>query len=387
MKFQFFHLMPWDTFPTESPEWPVSNKDFDPVIGTNLYETYINTMAFAEECDFDAVGCNEHHYSPFGLMSNANLIGAALTQRTKNIKLAMTGSLVPILNPIRVAEEYSMIDVMSGGRLMAGLLRGIPHEYVAYNISPDESRSRLEEATKLILKAWTEPEPFGWEGKYYKFRAISIWPKPRQKPYPTIIMSASNKESAKSAARNRATMGLALIPDLKSAKELIDIYMETAVISGWQPTPENILVGLNTCISEDTDQAINELSKGTAYFGKVLMGGPRTAQKIVLQKSRYFDSEDVNKVFMNRLKTVKKRSLAESIDAGVILCGNPDEVISQIKNVQNELGCGWINMNMKIGNLSNKSVTRSMKLFKKYIRPVFPKTSNSSNNIAEQAAE
>ena len=385
MKFQFFHLMPWDTFPTESPEWPVGNKDFDPVIGSDLYETYINTMAFAEECEFDAVGCNEHHYSPFGLMTNANLIGAALTQRTKNIKLAMTGSLVPILNPIRVAEEYAMIDVMSGGRLMAGILRGIPHEYVAYNVSPDESRQRLEEATSLILKTWTEPEPFGWEGKFYKFRAISIWPKPYQKPYPTIIMSASNKESAKSAARNYATMGLALIPDLKSAKELIDIYMETAIQSGWQPTSENILVGLNTCISENAQEAKEELAKGTAYFGKVLMGGPRTAQKIVLQKSRYFSSKEENKVFMNRLKAVKQRTLEESIDAGVILCGNPDDVISQIKNVQNQLGCGWINMNMKIGNLPNESVYRSMKLFKKHIRPIFPKQ-NTIETHSEFAA-
>ena len=74
MKFQFFHLMPWDSFPKEEPEWPVSNRNFDPVEGTEIYQTYIDTMAYAEECGFDAAGCNEHHFSPFGLMSNANLI-------------------------------------------------------------------------------------------------------------------------------------------------------------------------------------------------------------------------------------------------------------------------------------------------------------------------
>ena len=114
------------------------------------------------------------------------------------------------------------------------------------------------------------------------------------------------------------------------------------------------------------------------------MGGPRTAQKIVLQKSRYFSSEEENKVFMNRLKTVKQRTLEESIDAGVILCGNPNDVVSQIKNVQNELGCGLININMKIGNLPNEGVYRSMKLFKEYVRPVFPKqkTSDAERVIA-----
>ena len=104
MKFLFFHLMPWDSYPKEGPEWPVSNRDFDPVKGTEVYQTYIDTMAYAEDCGFDAVGCNEHHFSPFGLMSNPNLIGSALIQRTKTIKLAMVGSLVPLLNPIRVAE-------------------------------------------------------------------------------------------------------------------------------------------------------------------------------------------------------------------------------------------------------------------------------------------
>ena len=114
-------------------------------------------MAFAEQCGFDWVGCNEHHFSPYGLMANCNLIGAALSQRTSTIKLAMLGNLIPLLNPIRVAEEYAMIDVMSGGRLIAGMIRGVPHEYIAYNIVPDESRERLREAAALIVKAGPSP--------------------------------------------------------------------------------------------------------------------------------------------------------------------------------------------------------------------------------------
>jgi alkanesulfonate monooxygenase SsuD/methylene tetrahydromethanopterin reductase-like flavin-dependent oxidoreductase (luciferase family) len=81
----------------------------------------------------------------------------------------MLGNLIPLLNPIRVAEEYAMIDVMSGGRLIAGMIRGVPHEYIAYNVVPDESRERLREAAALIVKCWTEPEPFGWEGEFYQY--------------------------------------------------------------------------------------------------------------------------------------------------------------------------------------------------------------------------
>ncbi len=85
----------------------------------------------------------------------------------------LLGANVPILNPIRVAEEMAMLDTMSGGRVVAGMLRGTANEYVTYNINPAESRGRFEEALQLIKMAWTETEPFGWQGRYYQYRTIS----------------------------------------------------------------------------------------------------------------------------------------------------------------------------------------------------------------------
>ncbi len=127
MKFSFFHLMPWTELEEPPTEWPVSNRSFKPERAKELYDTYTEAMTYAEQCGFDWVGCNEHHYSPYGLMANCNLVGASLAYRTKSIGIAMLGNLVPLLNPIRVAEEYAMIDIMSGGRLIAGFVRGIPH--------------------------------------------------------------------------------------------------------------------------------------------------------------------------------------------------------------------------------------------------------------------
>jgi len=176
MLFNFFHLMPWPHLDEAPTSWPVSNKTFDAQKARELYKTYIDAMAYAEQCGFDWVGCNEHHFSPYGLMSNCNLIGSVLADRTKTIKLGMLGNLVPLLNPVRVAEEYAMLDVMSGGRLIAGFMRGIPHEYRAYNVDPDESHERLDEAARLIVKCWTLDEPFNWEGRHYRFPAVSIWP-------------------------------------------------------------------------------------------------------------------------------------------------------------------------------------------------------------------
>lgn len=367
MKFLFFHLMPWDTFPKEGPEWPVSNRDFDPVQGTETYRTYIDTMAYAEDCGFDAVGCNEHHFSPFGLMSNANLIGSALIQRTRRVKLAMVGSLVPLLNPIRVAEEYAMLDVMSGGRVIAGLLRGIPHEYVAYNIPPDQSHGRLSEAIDLIVKAWTEPEPFGWEGEYYQYRAVSIWPKPMQKPHPRILMSCSNEVSARVAAQKRAMFGLANLQSFDNARNLIAVYKEEARANGWEPTDKDIVVSFTASVDDDVDLAKERLTEGRRYFAEVLGGGLRTAQQIVLQKTRYMDEQTRSK-FQGANKQAKI-TVTDLLTSGLIVCGNAKDAVEQIRHAHAELGMGNMNINMKVGNIPDDSIVNQIKMFGEDILP------------------
>ncbi|MDP6174845.1 MAG: LLM class flavin-dependent oxidoreductase, partial [Rhodospirillales bacterium] len=288
---------------------------------------------------------------------------------TKKIKIGMLGNLVPISNPLRVAEEYAMIDVMSEGRLIAGLMRGIPHEYVAYNFSPDESRARLAEAMRFIVKAWTEPEPFGWEGEFYSYPAVSIWPRPRQQPHPPIMVSASNEDSARFAAEARVIMGMAFLPNLVIAKEVVDTYRDHAQKTGWTPTTDHVLISCNTLIGEDETEIKNHLREGIRYFGQVLLGGPRTAQKLVVQKSRYFRKKDYATEFTGRVSNIRERTLDEGIEDGVILCGTPDQVVQQIKRVHSELGAGWININMKIGNVPNDVVKRSMELFRDHVLP------------------
>jgi alkanesulfonate monooxygenase SsuD/methylene tetrahydromethanopterin reductase-like flavin-dependent oxidoreductase (luciferase family) len=349
----------------------VANSGFDPQRGKQLYDSYIDTMAFAEDCGFDWVGCNEHHFSPYGLMANCNLIGAVLAQRTRTIRLAMLGNLIPLLNPIRVAEEYAMLDVMSGGRLIAGMIRGVPHEYIAYNVVPDESRARLREAAALIVKAWTEPEPFGWEGEFYQYPSVSIWPRPLQRPHPPILMSASNEESAEFAGQHKAMMGMTLIADLTAAKRCIGVYRETARAHGLEPTPGHILLGYNTCIAETDEAAEAHLAEGLRYFHRVLMHAIRDAQRLVIQKSRFFgESHGTHgEGFVKRLATLNERSVGDMIEAGSVLCGSPATVIRQMQRIRDELGNGHFNINMKIGNIPDAVVRRGMELFRDRVLP------------------
>jgi len=307
--------------------------------------------------------------SPYGLMANCNLIGAALVNRTRNAKLAMVGNLVPMLNPIRVAEEYAMLDVMSGGRLIAGFMRGVPHEYLAYNIPPGESRSRQQEAIALILKAWTEPEPFAWEGEHFQFRAISIWPRPLQKPHPPLLISATNEESALVAAEHRAIMGMAFISDLSVPKRSIETYRKAARCAGWEPSPEHILIGQTVCIAETDEEARAEMMPALDYLMRILMGPQREAQKIVIEQTRFFEREEVGKGFVGRLASQSAISIDRLIDGGAILCGSPETVVKQMKRLHGELGHGIFNFMMKVGNLPDRSVMRGMRLFRDRVLP------------------
>ena len=124
----------------------------------------------------------------------------------------------------------------------------------------------MNEAIELIKKAWTEPEPFGWEGEYYQYRAVSIWPKPAQKPHPEILMSASSDASARLAAKHRATMGILRVQSYETAHRSLDVYKEEARKHGWEPRARNIIFAMNCSLAPTKDADRSILKKGIFIF-------------------------------------------------------------------------------------------------------------------------
>lgn len=360
--------MPY-TLVDEPAGWPAPHRLFDPVEGHRLYREYLDEMALAEELGFDWIGCNEHHSTPYGLMSNPNLIGSALAQRTTRVRLAMLGCLIPLLNPLRVAEEYAMLDVLSGGRLIAGFIRGIPNEYVAYSVNPDESWERFEEAFDLIVRAWTEPEPFGWEGKYWQFRAVSTWPRPYQQPHPPILMSGGSKESAQFAARKRAKLGIVQLVNLESARENIEIYRATARECGWEPAPDDVLVGMHTHVARTDAEALQTLSENEDYFYRVLSDTSNRANELVVSGTRYYATDEAREWRLQRRRTLKQLSVEDRLARNALLCGSPETVIRQIQTVVDAVKPGVMNVNFKIGRIPHEKVVSSMKLFATEVLP------------------
>src|SRR5438094_2776668 len=171
--------MPWpyqpDDFDQQSDSawiW-LPNSLYDPVKGHILYQEYINTLAYADELGFDGICVNEHHQNAYGLMPSPNVIAGALTQRTRRCKIAVIGNALPLYNPpLRVAEEFAMLDVMSGGRLIAGMVIGGGPEYFSYQANPTYAREKFREAPDLIVEAWTRPGPFAGTSKPHSSRHV-----------------------------------------------------------------------------------------------------------------------------------------------------------------------------------------------------------------------
>ena len=166
MKFFAFHLMPWDRLPADFDEkyesaWTwLPNSLYDPQHGHTLYNRYLDELVLAEELGFDGVCVNEHHQNAYGTMPSPNLMGAILARQTKRVKIAVVGNALPLYNPpTRVAEEFAMIDVISGGRLIAGLVVGGGPEYYSFSINPTHARSMYAEALDLVLRCLDRAGP------------------------------------------------------------------------------------------------------------------------------------------------------------------------------------------------------------------------------------
>src|SRR5262249_57579261 len=127
----------------------------------------------ADELGFDWVTVAEHHYAPMSLTPNPMVMAGAVAQRVRRAQIAVLGPTIPILNPVRVAEEFAMLDNLTGGRVVAGMLRGTSNEYVTYNVNPSESQDRFAEALQLIVPPCTQPHPFASHAPYSHYPTIS----------------------------------------------------------------------------------------------------------------------------------------------------------------------------------------------------------------------
>ena len=227
-------------------------------------------------------------------------------------------------------------------------------------------------ANDLVVRAWTEPEPFGWEGKYYQYPTVSIWPRPYQKPYPSGADVGVEPEIWREfAAERRAIMGMVMLPDLdlKVIRLVLTNTKGRKGANGWEPGPEHILVGAHIVIADSDEEALAIMKRGHDYLHRVLMRPQRDAQRLVIEKTRFFGEGSTGQLFQQKLATIKARTVEESIEAGSILCGSPQSVVKQMKKIHGEVGNGVFSLNFKVGDVPEGIVRHGMELFRDHVLP------------------
>jgi alkanesulfonate monooxygenase SsuD/methylene tetrahydromethanopterin reductase-like flavin-dependent oxidoreductase (luciferase family) len=352
---------PWVTFP---------NTYYDPAKGHALYNRYIDELVYADHLGFDGVCCNEHHQNAYGLMPIPAIIAGALARETKNCKIAVLGRALPLMSyPLSVAEEYAMIDNISGGRLVAGFVRGIGAEYHSTGVNPAESHGRFLEAHDLIMQAWTQPGPSRFEGKYFHLNYVNTWPRPLQQPHPPIwIPSQGSSETIAWAAHpSRKYTYLQTFSPIPQLQHFLGLYRQQAEKYGWECTPEKLGWATPVYVSDTDENAMNEARPHVEFFFNKFLRMPTE----MLLPPGY--------VSLASMAQLAKRSggpasggyrkVEDLAASGQIILGSPDSVAQQLERYQGQVGFGYLIAMMMFGTLPRDLTKRSMELFAQKVMP------------------
>ena len=351
------------------------NSHFDPQKAHVLYNQYHEQYALADEVGFDGIMSNEHHAAYWCMKPSVNLDAAVITKVTKRVKIAMLGNVISINDPIRMAEEIAMLDCYSGGRIISGFVRGTPIETLQAGIDPTQNRERFEEAHDLIIKCWTTPGPFRYEGKYYHYRAVNPWVLPMQKPHPDIwFPGTGSPESVVWAARHGYPyMNLGATIDLTAY--LKAIYIETAEEAGFKAGPEHFGYLLK-CIVADTDERAVEIGRKFLWTADHRAKGPRehndppgyqsrAAVKLKTQRPTGGTAEGGGGLGIVALGMTYEQLQ----EINNIIVGSPQTVIRKLTHVLERLSPGYLLIYGSEGDMDHKDVMRSIELLSTEVIP------------------
>jgi alkanesulfonate monooxygenase SsuD/methylene tetrahydromethanopterin reductase-like flavin-dependent oxidoreductase (luciferase family) len=325
--------------PADHGVWPAPTDTYSTEWAERSMQRTLQQLQLGDELGFDWVTVAEHHFAPFSMTPNPMVMAAALVNVVKKAKIAVLGPDIPILDPVRVAEEMAMVDTLTGGRVIAGLMRGSANEYVTYNINPAESRERFEEALHLIRMAWTEVQPFGWQGRFYEYRSICIWPRPVQQPHPPIYMSTASPEAGEFAARNRLGAGFAFTT-LQIATKAAAHYRAQCRAHGWEPGPEQVIYRLAMHVAETDEQAIEEMTAAGGGLPSLGLSFRNRAVEQAVAGSGYYGRD----IETQRARLQSRGAVLERIEKGQIIVGSPETALKQIKRIRDELGAGILDL-------------------------------------------
>lgn len=362
------HLPPEDDY--ESVRVSMPNRYYDPDIGYELYQNRIDEWCHADELGIDIM-INEHHQTPTCVDPAAPIMTGVLARVTKNARLLILGN--PIANrrqPVRVAEEMAMIDVMSKGRLECGFVRSVPYEIAPANSNPVRTTERMWEAHDLILKAWTSHDgPFTFEGEFFHHRMVNIWPRPYQQPHPPIWVTALSTGNATDIARKGYKLGT-FLGGYEKTPPVFNAYRKAYREAGHgdEVPLENLGYSGLIFVGETEEE-------GRAGGQHLLWYLSHNKLPMHFKNPPGYASIDANVMALKGAQIGVRREgwipdLDEEMAKGIVFCGTPDQVYDQLKKFYDHVGGFGNLLSMgQAGHLSHEDTKKSLTLLAKEVYP------------------
>ena len=374
------------------PDLGITNEVYDPRVGADLYNRYLDERVYAEEMGFDGVMLNEHHSTPFCMGSVMNVEAAILARITKKVKIVLLGNILPIWDdPLFLAEELAEIDMISRGRLVTGWVRGTGRESVSHNSQPPFNWERFQEAHDFVVKAWTTPGPYRWEGEHYNFRYVNPWAKPYQTPHPPIwIPGVMSKNTVEWSARHRYPYVM-LATDLEPTKQSFEYYAEVAREEGYEAGSQHRGYLFKVHVDDTEELAYETAQKYVEGPPNPFLEGNQGVVRSFLQNLPGLTSRThLLPTSLNRAAAIARGRLEsedgaprkeilsaagfqgtydEQLERYTIITGTPKTVIPKIRHVLEYLRPGTIFFWDGDGAMSHEDQMRSLKLFGEEVIP------------------
>jgi len=384
MKLMWFHLMPYTELPDDFREkhpsvWvDIHSSLFDPRRAHHMYNDFMDELEYAAECGFDAVCVNEHHSNGYGLMPSPNLIASSLARRTTDTAICVMGNSLALYNPpTRVAEEFAMIDVISGGRLIAGFPVGTPMDTCfAYGQNPSMLRERYLEAHDLVMRAWTERDTFAFNGRYNQQRYVNIWPRPVQRPHPPVwIPGGGSVETWQWCAKMDYVYAYLSYFGYKDGRATMHGFWEEMKRLGKDLNPYRAGFLQFVGVAESREQAMELYREPAEYFyGRCLRVDPRWAMPpgyITEATQRAGIQGQIGRAASldARQKARATTRMEDIVERGYVIIGSPDEVVEQLTTVATDLNVGHLMMLLQFGSMGKDLAKYNTKLFAERVLP------------------
>ena len=323
------------------------------------FEELLDQIEMTERLGFHEAWFAEHHHSDYGMLASPNLIIAALARHTRRLRLGNLVNVLPLHNPMRLAEECAMLDILTGGRLNVGLGRGVPRDDLKHGLDRNTAQARFEEGVEIVLRAWTE-DTFTYRGTAWNYNDISCRPRPLQRPHPPIYYGATSPQSPSMVARRGWNLALSRQPLANCAKAIASYRAERAKQSKLTGSGDAIMVR-DVYVADSDEQAWAEAGPEITRFWQLATDNVWQSDPITTDDLPRFTERFA--YFPGGL-TLKKAD-----EWGVSLIGSPKTVIQKARAMIETARPDSFVCMFSFGGLSHEQITRSIELFATKVIP------------------